>query len=138
MSSLKEIKEVQDYTVKEFKELPSREWNEDVGEIDSLVILPLSKLHDSGYGLMDFIAVVGNVPVCRLSGCSDVLHIGGITSVINKEQTGFTIDCLPKSKLLRLFVMGKKMIVGSALSSFEVFVSKNNLKNKTKVIKKLK
>lgn len=35
-------------------------------------------LHDSCFRCMDYVAVVKNEAVCRLSGCSDVLHIEGI------------------------------------------------------------
>ncbi len=151
------------WTVKEFESLPSRAWNNDVGEFDSLIILPskvnlisvyiywirkyLSKifkwiaepniydingLHDSGFRLMNFVAVLKDKPFIKLSGCSDVIHINGIGglgenwvqkygSVPNLiEPISWSIDCLPKSGLLRIFA-DRKITVGDALSSFEVF-----------------
>lgn len=121
-----------DYSRKELDSLPERGWNEDIGEFDSLIILPLRGLHESGFRKMDFVAVKDNTPFCRLSGCSDVIHIDGIggrgewrgeggipSSVIPK---GWSIDCLKKSGLLRLFCAYSCSIkAGLALSSFEVF-----------------
>lgn len=89
-------------------------------------------LHDSGYRLLDFVACKGDKPICRLSGCSDVININGIggygNSWLEKFKKvpkmiipiGWSIDCLPKSGLLRLFCE-KKLIAGNALGTFEVF-----------------
>ncbi len=151
----------------EFDRLPHRKWDEDIGEFDSLIILPskvhyhdilfykarciLAKLlryeepnvytvkglHDSGYRCMDFVAVRGEEPVCQLSGCSDVIHIDGIGGFgydwLHKYNTvpklvpphDWSIDCLPVSGLLRLFCRGK-MLVGTALSSFEIYHAGGN------------
>ena len=128
-------KNITEMTREEFEDLPCRDsWQEDV-ECDSIVILPgrAGNLHDSDYRNMDFVACRFNKPVCRLAGSSDAMHIDGIggmgrnwlqkfgTCPTTIETAGWTIDCLPKSGLLRLFVMGKVIIAGSALSSFEVF-----------------
>jgi len=119
-------------TRKEFKALPLRHWQEDVGEFDSLIILPQRKMHDSGYRCMDFVGVRKDEAVCRLSGCSDVIHIEGIggygfqwlkrygTVPKQVHPTEWNIDCLPKSGLLRLFSRGH-IRVGDALSSFEIY-----------------
>ena len=124
-----------DMTRKEFDALPSREWNEDVEGVRSLVILPgrAKDMHDSGYRCMDFVAVnKDGEALCRLSGCSDVVHIEGIGGYGNKwlEQYGtvpkkippvaWSIDCLPKSGLLQLFAR-EGITCGPAFSSFEVF-----------------
>jgi len=109
-------------TRKQFNELRRRDWNEDVGELDSIIILPLRSMHDTGYRNMDFVGVVGDEPVCRLSGCSDVVNIGGAIWGSDKTQK-WRIDCLAVSGLLRVFAEGK-IIVGPALSSFEIFQNK--------------
>jgi hypothetical protein len=126
------IKKLNDWTKKELKLLPKRKWNENIGEFDSLIIFPLSckYIHDSGYRLMDFIAVIEDTPICKLSGCSDVLHIEGIGGfgILNLKDSipklippkGWYIDCLETSGLLRIFC-DSKLRVGSALSSFEVY-----------------
>jgi hypothetical protein len=134
------MKNINEMTRKEFEALPCREWNEDIGEFNSMVILPKRKKHDSGYRCMDFVAVKNdNTTLCRLSGCSDVIHIDGIGGYgdnwLNKYTTvpklippsGWSIDCLPKSGLLRIWPSSNKMICGLPLSSFEVYA-----KEKTK------
>ena len=93
-------------------------------------------MHDSGYRKMDFVLIKDGKPLCRASGNSDVLHIGGIGGYglddnsrrgffrDKVESIGWCIDCLEKSGLLRLFT-GNTLVVGSSLSSFEVWVNKN-------------
>lgn len=127
-------KNINEMTIKEFRELPGRGWNEDIGEFNTLVILPGDgrSLHDSGYRCMDFVAVRGSEPISRLSGCSDVIHIDGIGGYGRKIQNigkaimpnSWSIDCLPKSGLLRLFCQ-KSIICGEALSSFEVYTKED-------------
>lgn len=123
---------IENMTRKDFNALPLRKnWNVDF-ICDSMVILPLRTKHDSGFRCMDFVACIKNEAICRLSGCSDVIHIGGIGGFghdwLNKYKTvprmippaGWSIDCLPKSGLLRLFC-DKDLICGGSLSSFEVY-----------------
>lgn len=117
---------------REFEALPDREWNKDIGEFDSLIILPSRRLHDSGYRCLDFVAVKGDTPICKLSGCSDVIHIDGFGGFgfdwLHRYNgcphlvppIGWSIDCLAKSGLFRLFHHGK-MVAGSTLSSFEIY-----------------
>jgi len=128
---------VNDMTRKDFEALPHREWNDDIGTFHSMVILPgrIKNMHDSGYRTMDFVATKDGKAICRLSGCSDVIHIEGIGGmgkyVMNSNMGngywlgdlshGWSIDCLPKSGLLQLFPGSGSMTVGTALSSFEVF-----------------
>jgi hypothetical protein len=118
---------------KDFEALPHRKWNEDIGEFDSLIILPLRRRHDSGFRLMDFVAVRRYEPICLLSGSSDVVHIEGIGGYgFNWLERysglcprlvppiGWSIDCLPVSGLLRMFC-DREMRVGEATSSFEIY-----------------
>jgi len=119
----KEPKHINEMTKSQFKELPIRDWDEDIGEFDSLVILPgnSEEIHESGYRLIDFVACIKQRPICRLSGCSDVLHIGGIAAAIAHDTGGWMIDCLSKSGLVRLRKYDTRLTVGMAVSSFEVF-----------------
>ena len=124
-------------TIEDFKNLKWREsWCSDVPEFKSLVILPTGEMHDSGYMMMDFIAVdANNEPIMRISGCSDVLHINGIGGWGNWrsgmsfpkyiEPTEWSLDCLPCG-LLRLFTR-KFMTCGTAVSDFEVYTEVKRL-----------
>ena len=125
-------------TRKEFDALPYRKgWSESV-ECASIVILPgrANDLHDSGYRSMDFVAVDNmDHPICRLSGCSDVIHFDGIggygewTAAQGIPRvgpiSGWSIDCLAKSGLLRIFPHTRKMRCGASLSSFEIYSVKD-------------
>jgi len=153
---------VNNMTLNDFNKIPNRaNWSEPI-ECTSLIMLPtkikqsamykhairtqiakllklpepyyynIEGMHDSGYALLDFIAVEDSKPLCKLSGCSDVLHINGIGgygrwsgSIPHTiKPIPWSIDCLPKSGLLRLFC-GRTIICGSALSSFEIFIKEN-------------
>lgn len=124
---------VNDVTIEELKKLPRRKWDEDIGIFDSLVIIPENEIHESGYRCMDFAAVKDGEAFCLLSGRSDVVHIDGIGGYGNWRDnipklvvpTGWSIDCLAKSGLLRLFSRSE-MTCGAALSSFEIFCVKES------------
>ncbi len=129
------VKALGDYSRKEFDSLPERKWSEDIGEFDSLIILPLRKIHESGFRKMDFVAVKNSTPLCKLSGCSDVINIDGIGGYgkwnndipVSVSPKGWSVDCLKKSGLLRLFCE-RKLTANPALSSFEVFGTERNKK----------
>jgi len=127
-------KNIENMTITEFRQVRSRvSFQEDIGKFDSLIILPTRQIHDSGYRCMDFVAVRGTLPVCRLSGCSDVIHIDGVggygkwsgeipDAILAK---GWSIDCLRKSGLFRIFTGGcYKLRCGAALSSFDIYAIK--------------
>jgi len=80
---------------------------------------------------MDFVAVdADDKPMCRLSGCSDVIHIEGIGGLGDDwikigfpemvKPHGWSIDCLPKSGLLRLFC-NADIKCSEGLSSFQIY-----------------
>ena len=130
---MKKEKTIDKMTKTDFWNLPERKWNKDIGEFDCLVILPTRRKHDSGYRLMDFAAVRKNKAICRLSGCSDVIHIDGIGGYgkdwVKKYKKvpksvppiEWSIDCLMKSGFLRLFSNHCNLVCGLSLSSFEIF-----------------
>ncbi len=136
--------DINEMTKKELMSIRYREQSEDIGRFGSLIIIPMTgkdKLHDSGYRAMDFIAVKDNEPLCRLSGVSDVIHIGGIGGFghnwmekyqgcpANVPPISWSIDCLAKSGLLRLFVGGRDLIADRGVySSFEIFAIKREEK----------
>ena len=117
----------------DFFKLPARaRFNSDEGLFSSIVLLPTLRKHNSGYRALDFVGCRGNEPFCRLSGCSDVLDlegIGGFGFKWHKKYgkcpdmipvSGWAIDCLFKSGLFRIWP-NKKIKVGAALSTFEIF-----------------
>ena len=119
------MKLITEMTRKEFEDLPGRKWDEDIGQFTALVILPLRRKHESGLRLMDFVAAREARPLCRLSGCSDVLHIGGIGGYGGglsnpPRRIPWQIDCLPKSGLLCLSSF-EYLYCGDALSSFSIY-----------------
>lgn len=118
---------IEEMTQKDFHNLPIRKWDEDIGKFDSLILLPTKRKHGSGFACMDFVACKGNNPICRLSGCSDVVHLGGF---LNQEAHNYSwsIDCIFKSKLLRIFKYRYEISVGPSLSSFEVFAHQRDKK----------
>jgi len=119
----------------QFLIVPYRQsWHIAEKDIDAIVIIPLKHLHDSGWRCMDFVAIREDKPVCRLSGCSDVIHLGGIGGfgkwyegmIPGKvEPIDWGIDSLERSGLLRVFCYGK-LEAGSATSSFELFAKKES------------
>jgi hypothetical protein len=102
------------------------------GEFESLVIIPMDHLHDSGFRCMAFVGIRDDKPVCRLAGCSDILHVegiggwgqnwlrkyGGVPELVPSKAWCF--DCLPNG-LLRIFCAPYKITVGLGTSSFEIF-----------------
>lgn len=124
---------INNMTRKQFEAVPYRShWGEYV-TCDCVVIVPMRKIHDSGYRYMDFVAIKDEKPLCRLSGCSDVIHIDGIGGGGYRipgisfnwsdlvERKAWDIDCLSKSGLLRMWADSHSLICGSSLSSFELW-----------------
>lgn len=109
------MKNINEMTRKEFEELPYRERFDSEIVCASLVILPTRRKHDSGYRCMDFVAVDAHErPICRCSGCSDVLHL---YDWFRESFTKWDMDCLYKSGLLRVFSRENGNInVGAAVS----------------------
>lgn len=137
------MKDLTQYTVTEFRNLPKRKFGEDIGNFDSLVILPTRRKHDSGYRCMEFVAVKGEQPVCRMGGYSDVIHFLGYTGYncfdrkddkklfIRRTENvtfnaAFRIDCLPCG-LLRIFCR-YQLKAGMDLNSFELYVDETKVK----------
>jgi hypothetical protein len=119
-------------TLAEFRLIPQRERFDEKITCDSLVILPTPRMHDSGYRCIQVVAVEQTHPLCSVAGGSDVIcldGIGGLGRNTSREITlfsqaisgGWQIDCLPKSGLFRLCVSGRKIRIGMALSSLEIY-----------------
>ncbi len=117
-------------TKEDFEKVPERGgWSRDIGEFSALVIIPQDYAHDSGWMCMDFVAVdKEGEPICKLSGCSDVLALDGIGGygewlggeLPNRiKPKGWRIDCLPCG-YLRLFSRSA-LTAGPALSDFQIY-----------------
>lgn len=131
------MKDIRDWTKEEFENLPYHTdfTNSELTNIDSLIILPNKGIHQgSRYRQMDFVVIKDNKPICRVGGISDVLHIGGIGGYNgdfnNLEENkmpiiGWAFDCLPKSRLIRIFCP-YPIRLGASLSSFEIFANISN------------
>lgn len=129
---------IEDLKKEDFENLPHRKWDEEI-ICDSIVIIPMDYVHDSGFLCMDVIAIIDEKPVFRCSGCSDVIHIDGIggygLSIYDsvecmkriksrmKPVTAWSIDFLPCG-YMRLFHSGK-IKIAPALSSLEIFAVDN-------------
>jgi len=101
-------------TRKDFDLVRKRGWDENIGEIYSLIILPERHKHDSGYRCMSFVACDKvNNPICKCGGCTDDLAIG------IQDKIYFSMDCLPKSGLLHLW-SDRPFSIGSDLSTISI------------------
>ena len=114
------IKTVESMTKKDFNDVPQRKRGENIGVFNSLIILPGTKkdMHDSGFRSMDFVAVRGDKPICKLSGCSDVLRLNGTGG---RGNGNWSLDCLPQSGLLHIWSNRFDLVCGPAISSFSIY-----------------
>lgn len=125
------MKELNDMTRKDFEALPERTWSEVLTGVDSIVLIPSRRKHDSGFACFGYVAVKGE-QAWRCGG-GDVLHIDGIGGYgkdwITRESgvpsmisvKGWNIDCLVKSGFLRLWSDKGKLSCEPDLSSMEVY-----------------
>ena len=79
---------------------------------DCVIIVPMDKIHDSGYRCMKFIMTRRDEVVGVESGYSDVIHLDGIggygvdyakaLSTQLVPRVGWSMDCLPGSNCVRI------------------------------------
>ncbi len=102
-------KDIMQMTIEELRKLENMK---PINLFDSIVIVPMGYLHDSGYRCMKYILMFKNEIVGVVGGGSDVIHINGIggygdnfykTMKNGKKGYDWRLDCLPKSQCLRLF-----------------------------------
>ena len=131
VKTMPENMDIMSMTVEDFKAVHFRNADDDLSVVYSIVILPTDDMHDSGYRCMDFVAVnIDQKPICRLSGCSDVLHFDGIGGygldykVAMKTQSvrpkSWSIDCLPCG-LFRVFSKHRLQVDDFAVSSYCIY-----------------
>lgn len=105
------MKEFTKWTRKEFEALPTPKsyTNEEIGEVDSLVILPEKHNHDSGWRCMSFVTIQNGVPTYRISGCSDVINLGGIGGYNFQGMS----DCVSTDRIKSQVVMSRLFQCGN-------------------------
>lgn len=130
------MKSLNQYTKKDFRKIRKKDWQEDIGEFDSIVIIPghYKEIHDSGYRCMKYVLVKEGVPICISGGCSDVLHINGIGGYGDWDPKNgvpqlikpvdWSIECLKKSGYLHMWC--SHVLKNTVdLSSFDVVAIRN-------------
>ena len=103
------MKDIRDMTKKELVELENISPKGET--FTGIVIVPMNRKHDSGFQCMKYILLNCFEIIGVIGGFSDVMHINGIGGYgKNPDYTtrmvkahDLRIDCLPKSKCLRLF-----------------------------------
>jgi len=124
------LEELQAFTEEDY---PAREDT----VFDSVIVVPVDRIHDSGYRCMKFVLLQdGNVVGVR-GGFSDVIHINGIggygrwyrrvPGVV--KPVGWSIDCLPCG-VLRLFGHKKMTTDEWTGSDFSVYSTSTEIGGK--------
>ena len=117
-------KYVMDMTITELRNM---EYKKPEGVFDAFVIVPMKSKHDSGYRNMKYILMNEHEIVGVVGGGSDVVHFNGFDGMGEdyknrtrmKKAVSYSIDCLPKSGCVRVFVRFCKLEVqGHVLSDF--------------------
>lgn len=126
-----------DLTFDKLDEIPYRT-KEHKNEFDSVLIVPMGTLHDSGFMNIMYLFCDGFEIVCKSGGSSDVLHINGIGGYGDwKEITDspdyikpqlWSIDCT-QNGFIRLFTPCAKLSDGGGCSDHEVFYKEVNNAN---------
>lgn len=82
-------------TKRQFKKLPVIDDFQDCVPINSIILLPHRKLHDSGYRSYQVVTCWNMQPI-GICGKTDILD------VFFENKSEIKIDCLRKSKLMRI------------------------------------
>lgn len=106
-------------------QMPNNPTNFETFHCKTVVIVPMTSKHDSGFRNIKLIATdEKNIPTCVVTEGSDDIRLDGIGGIrySNAIHSGWAIDCLPKSGVMRLH--GPKSIKFSEpYSSIDVFGS---------------
>ena len=108
--------------------------------VDSILIIPTGKLHESGFGIMHMFGVVDNDIKYFIDRGTDVIHLDGISGygiyptdwkenleLQKSPNSQWHIDCLPCG-ILRIFCSGR-IKIGGGFSDFEIYGIKNGTGN---------
>lgn len=94
------MKGLNEYSIKEFRDMENFHEN---SLFDQVIIVPMNRIHDSGYRCMKFILADHGDIVGVVGGWSDVVHPNGFCKV---PDTHLSMDCLKKSKCIRIMLGG--------------------------------
>lgn len=116
----------------DFKSLPRFDWenynNKEI-KFDSLIIIPTTHKHDSGYKCMEYCAVKNGEPIGIFGGESDVIYLDYINEYDKMLATGnhktWKMDCLPCG-YVHLWCNGYNLIASGCLSNFELYTKKKH------------
>ena len=100
---------IQDMSACDFAGLQDAEHYEDIEPFDSLVVMPTEEKHDSGYRIIEYVACLGKRPLCRITGCGDLLSLGEILRKTSGQ--GWFVDCLGMSGLIRIRAFGSAKLI---------------------------
>lgn len=117
----------------DFKSVPRFNWKQGEIKFDSLVIIPTTHKHESGYRCMEYCAIKNGEPLGLFGGGSDVMHLDGIggygkykdklPTVFNRKP--WNIDCLPCG-YIHLWCNEYKFVASDCGSDFELYTEKKN------------
>ena len=125
-------KDIEQYTLEELQAM------ENFGKnvpFNSVVLVPMEDMHDSGYRCMKFILLHDHKIVRVVSGWSDVIHLNGIGGYGRNLEKAFSydrpmvgvmpwsIDCLPTSGCMRLLTR-KNCVTDSFIGSDFIIYAK--------------
>ncbi len=111
-----------------FKKLPKIKIK-DVNKCSSIIIIPILSNHESDFKYMKIVPVYNGKPLGILKYKTDLIQLNGIggsgiSSDGNKmnipKNVGWEIDCLRKSKYIRL-VCNKNLKIETQISMLNVF-----------------
>ena len=119
-----EAKKLTEYTLEEFQAME----NFYHGEVfTDVIIVPTDDIHESGYRCMKFV-LANQGKICGVvGGWSDVVYPNGVGNYGHRflkdiPHMGLSIDCLTKSKCLRLMMSHPcELGIGPICSSFEFY-----------------
>jgi len=112
-------KELKDMDMKDFLSLPYAQWDEGIGPVRSLVVIPEKTEHDSGYRNMSFVAECVDGTMWRLGGGTDDVNFTWEEGI----RPNLEFDCLPITGLVRFWLRSGTFSVGPALSSVYITVN---------------
>jgi hypothetical protein len=104
-------------------------------ECDELVIVPTGSNHSSGYKLMHIVACKNVLPIGTVSTSCDnlslesfdwnMIHVNGVSGLNILRE--WRIDCLPTSRLIRIWGHNKSMRVYGSGSDVSIEGFKRNV-----------